>query len=344
MKSTLLVIILTAITINVFAQKETFDAVSYNPIKGWKKERTDKFVRFSKIDEAKGTFCIISIYPSAGGGNASKSNFDTSWQKIVGEPLGAGEPGMEELKTENGWELQTGSAQFTKEGVTGIAMLVTASNNGTMVNMLVLFNSDVYAVQLQDFIGSIDLKKVSSSSSSNPSLAGIWRDNIPEAQGYVNGRPQYGAGYFRREYTFNSNGTYTFLYKAWSVNLKNILFVYETGSYTVNNNKLTISPASGKTEEWTKTSNGSTTEWGKRIKSENKKLQRTSYVFEVTKYYEQTSLGLYYDQPTGREANPVSNEAGGRNKASYSLSQSGTDISLPPGFRISITQSGLPIR
>jgi len=343
MKQILLFALLTSFTIHVFAQHETFGVVSYKPVKGWKKERTDKFVSFSKTDEAKGTFCMISIYPAGTGNSDSKTNFDSSWQKIVRGPLGAGDPKMETASTENGWELQTGSAQFDKEGLTGIAMLVTASNNGTIANMLVLYNSDAYNAQLNEFISSIELEKIpqtkSNKAATRPdgnatSVVGLWRDNVPETRGYVNGRPQYTAGYFRREYTFNTNGTYTFLYKMWSTSAKNILFVYEKGTYIINGNKLTIHPASGKSEEWTKGPGGSTTAWGKRVRSENKKLVSTTYTFEITTYYEQTALNFIYNTSSERESNPDNKENNGSRKFSYTLAKSGSDITLPPDFRI----------
>lgn len=253
MKSIILLIVLTVFTSNLYAQKESFDVLTYKPIKKWKKEKTEKSVSFSITDEAKGTFCIISLYPSIDGEAESKTNFDNSWKKIAKEQLGAGDATMEAVNTENGWELQTGSASFDKGGLSGIALLVTATSHTKMVNMLVLFNSDAYSTQLNDFISSIELKKVSVSNYSdfpkgqtsnstnaknnkltelsegnqvNNTIVGVWANNLLETSGYMNNVPQYSGGYFRKEYTFKSNGTYFYSFKSWSVYAKSILYGY----------------------------------------------------------------------------------------------------------------------
>jgi len=324
-----------------FAQKETFDIVSYQPIAGWKKERTDKSISFSKIDEGKGTFFIISIYPALDGSTDSKTNFDNSWQKIVKESLGAGSAKMEAVNTENSWELQTGSAPFNKDGLAGIAMLITASNSNKMVNMLVLFNLDTYMEQLNDFISSVELKQIdnsnsadvtTTSTSNNNSIVGIWADNLLETSGYANGYPQYTAGYFRKEYTFKDDGTYLYFHKTWSVYSKPILYIYETGNWSVSGNKLTISPAKGKAEEWSKAASGRTSEWGTLIKSQDAKLEKATYTFEIKNYSgsQSTALLLTSDKPTERDG--TSNNNGGAQTNSYAWRKEAL-IDLPPGFK-----------
>jgi hypothetical protein len=60
---------------------------------------------------------------------------------------------------ENGWEIQSGVAPFQKDGNQGLAMLVTASGFGKMVNVLVLTNTQAYETNITAFLGSISLKK-----------------------------------------------------------------------------------------------------------------------------------------------------------------------------------------
>lgn len=324
-----------------FAQKETFDIVSYKSISGWKKERTDKAVSFSKIDEAKGTFCMISIYPSLDGSADSKTNFDNSWQKIVQEQLGTIDVKMEAVSSENGWELQTGSAQFNKDGLTGIAMLVTASSNNKMVNMLMLFNSDTYMEQLNNFISSVELKQIANSNSaavtttstgSDNSIVGIWANNLLETSGYSNGYPQYTAGYFRREYTFKSDGTYLFFHKTWSAYSKPILYIYETGNWSVSGNRLTISPTKGRSEEWSKAASNRNNEWGALIKSKDAKLEKVTYTFEIKTYSGSQSTALLLTSDKRTERDGASNNSGGTQTNSYALGTKAL-IDFPPGFK-----------
>ena len=42
------------------AQKQTFDLVSYTAPKGWKVDKKEKTIAFTKEDNAKGTFCVIT--------------------------------------------------------------------------------------------------------------------------------------------------------------------------------------------------------------------------------------------------------------------------------------------
>lgn len=342
MKSCTFFIVLLMLACNSYGQKESFDVVTYTAVKGWKKELSDKSVSFSKTDEAKGTFCIISIYQSIDGVIDSKTNFDNSWQRIVKETLGAGSPKKEAPKTtETGWEIQSGAAQFTKDGLTGIAMLITASSNSKVVNMLVLLNSDVYNDQLNNFIASVNLKKQAitnnneaaiTKGTSNASLVGIWASNLLETSGYANGYAQYSGGYFRKEYTFKSDGTYTHFHKTWSVYSKTIRYVYETGTWSANGNTLTISPTSGKAEEWSKAASGRTNEWGRLLKSQNTKLEKVTYSFEIRNYTGSQSSALILTSGKATQRDGSSNTGNNVQTFSYA-SRKEAIIDFPPGFK-----------
>ena len=51
----------------IFAQQQTFDITTFTPPKGWKKEKSESAVQFSKEDAAKGTYCIITVLKSIPG-------------------------------------------------------------------------------------------------------------------------------------------------------------------------------------------------------------------------------------------------------------------------------------
>lgn len=343
MKTTILFLLIILSTGFTFAQKETFDLVSYTPVKGWKKEQTDKSISFSNIEQQKNTFCVISIYKSLEGGADSKNNFDNSWQKIVQEPLGAGNPKMEAPGNENGWNLQTGSAKFSKDGLEGIAILVTASSGNKMMNLLVLLNSDKYMPQVNGFISSIELKQTDKSvndgvsqtfaSKSNSSVTGLWTNYILETTGYsINGMPQYTAGYLRKEYNFYPDGTYLFRNKQWLTKANNIVFIYEKGTYSVNGNQITITPKNGKSGFWTKTS--SSKEWGKLVKYSDYKLEKTTYNFEIIEDPTYgNSIVLKPGKPTLRDGGQF-NAANDPYEFRYSYRTLETSIDNPPGFRI----------
>jgi hypothetical protein len=67
---------------------------------------------------------------------------------------------MQPVATENGWEVQSGYASFESDGSKGIALLVTATNNEKMVNVVILTNTDAYQTEMSAFLESLTLKKI----------------------------------------------------------------------------------------------------------------------------------------------------------------------------------------
>jgi len=147
------------IQLSAAAQNETFDISTYTPPKGWKKDKSDSAVQFSKEDAAKGTYCMITLLKAVPGTASSRENFDAAWDNVVkGMVKVSAAPEMQPPATENGWEAQSGYAPFESEGTKGIALLVTSSSSETMVNIIILTNSDVYESEMTAFLGSVSFK------------------------------------------------------------------------------------------------------------------------------------------------------------------------------------------
>lgn len=164
----LLLFIFASISFSAFAQKESFDILSFTPVANWQMERSDNTVSLTGVDEANGTFCIITLYKSLDGSADSKKNFRTAWKKVVQDNFGTGKPKMEDPSNENGWELQTGAAAFDKSGTKGVVTLVTATANSKMINLVILTNSDTYLTQISDFMSSIELPNAADPATSTP--------------------------------------------------------------------------------------------------------------------------------------------------------------------------------
>ena len=142
------------------SQIETFDISSYTSPKGWKRAITENAVQFTKEDAAKGTYCLITLYKSIPGTANSKDNFDMAWASLVKEMVAvSAAPEMQPAETENGWETLSGNAGFESDGNKGIAILVTATGSGKMVNLIILTNTDVYEKEMTTFLESVSLKK-----------------------------------------------------------------------------------------------------------------------------------------------------------------------------------------
>lgn len=87
---------------------------------------------------------------------------------------------------------------------------------------------------------------------------------------------------------------------------------YETGVWSVNGDQLSIDPVKGQNEEWSKigkTSNGNSDvtnrsineTWGKKLKTNARKLEKYTYTFNVGKNGDKTALMLQRHRRTERE-------------------------------------------
>lgn len=330
-------LMLTMIT--AIAQKESYDVVKYTAVKNAKKETADGYVSFTLTDNTKGGYCRIVIYKSAEGSTDSKINFDNDWQQFI-QPLGAGNAQMQPVTTENGWELQNGTAQFNGNGLSGAAMLVTATAGNKFVSMVIMFNSDAYIEIITSFIGSVELQKPTASpgttlqqnsNANSNSVVGIWVTNVAETRGFVNGHLMYTGGYTRKEYQIKDDGTYIFRVKNWLVNNETIYFAYEYGTWAMENNKLTITPKNGNAGWWNKDKiTNDVNKWGNYQKAADYKIQTATYTLEIkTDSYYGNSIILNCSKATERDG-------GQFNQPPYRFAyvqRKETLIDNPPGFK-----------
>lgn len=139
---------------------ETFDIATFTAPKGWNKQASQSSLQLSTEDKASGAFCLITLFKSIPGTDDSKANFDAAWDTVVkGAVNVSAAPQMVSPTSDDGWEAQSGVAAFEKDGTKGIAMLVTISGYGKMVNVFVLTNGDTFQQNISDFLGSATLKK-----------------------------------------------------------------------------------------------------------------------------------------------------------------------------------------
>ncbi len=139
---------------------ETFDIATFKSPKGWNKQAGQSSLQLSTEDKASGAYCLITLFKSIPGTDDSKANFDAAWETVVKGAVNVSTaPQMVNPTADDGWEAQSGVAAFEKDGTKGIAMLVTISGYGKMVNVLVLTNTDAYQQTISDFLGSATLKK-----------------------------------------------------------------------------------------------------------------------------------------------------------------------------------------
>lgn len=158
--------------IDTLAQNQTFDFTTFTPPAGWKKNISESTIQFTKEDNIKGTYCAISLFKAVPGTADSKKNFDATWETVVKELVTvSAAPQMQPVAKEDGWEAQTGYAQFESEGNKGLVMLVTSSGFEKMVNIIILTNTDVYEKNITDFLESVSFNKSVTKTNTNNKVA-----------------------------------------------------------------------------------------------------------------------------------------------------------------------------
>ncbi|MBO9674274.1 MAG: hypothetical protein J7577_12570 [Sphingobacteriaceae bacterium] len=338
-KNIFLLSLLLAMNCTSFAQQQTFDVISYSLPKGWQEQRNEGGVQLSVSDKKTGAYAIVVITKAKESTGSASENFNNDWLKLVKGTVQVNDaPVLEKPAKENGWDVISGNANYTDGTNTGAATLLTATGGGQMVSVVLMTNTKQYQNELLAFMQSLKLSKATQNSVNNQaitnnigglSIVGLWRDNHLEVSGYFNGFPQYTAGYFRREYLFKEDGTYTFRLKNWSTLLKEILFASESGTYTVSGNQITITPNKGRGEWWSKKDNN-TKLWGNRLNASDYKLEKVNYTFEIKYYSGTNNYGLLLNPKKNTERDGTYNQNG----FSYTQSRTGESIiDNPPGFK-----------
>lgn len=324
--------------INSFAQKQSFDVVSYNFPKGWKQQQNEGGVQLSVTDNKTGAYAIALITKATESKAEAAENFNTDWNKLVKTTVQVnGAPVMQEPLMTNGWNIISGTAGYTDGTQKGSVTLLTATGEEKMVSVILMSNTDKYQDELLTFVNSLSLTKISPGTTSvetkpatksdniQSTLAGkIWEARSMEKYGAAYGSMSgyYTGGFWTYQYKFNADGSYQFVYNAASALATNPVNVlqYESGTYAVNGNQITITPLKGANEEWSvgKINNGMSAEHIrqiletriKRLKKTARKFEKTTYPFTV-EYWQgnnANALCLKHTKNTVREGSPGQND------------------------------------
>lgn len=328
------------------AQKETYDVVSYTLPAGWQKAENTNGLQLSVTDSKTGEYAMAVIIKSTGSNATANENFSNNWATLVkGTVSVSDEPTMLEPAKDKDWDIVSGWAHYTDGANKGVVTQITATGYGKVSVLITMTNAEKFQNTLKDLLNSLELTALSASRVQNTpasgaavgtSIAGLWTSYITETNGtFSNGMPMTTGGYFRHEYVFNADGTYRFLEKDFSAYSKNIFFAYETGTWSINGNELTVTPAQGKNEEWSKNASGRNNEWGGLLKTTGRKLEKITYTVEIEYLSgaKETRLNLLYDKPTNREGRQSNDDSHQNKWHYYSRAIDKSLIDLPPGMK-----------
>ena len=290
MKKNILLFVFCTAAATTFAQKETFDLTSFNPPKDstgktWKKEVTENITSYTFINNKNNSWCRINIVKSTASKGSIEMDFDSEWQELIVKSYKpAGAPQVNEVLTRDGWKIRSGVATFSFNSSSATAMLTTMSGFDRCASIVTTTNTEDYFNAISVFMKSVDIKKPETivqpvTGNNNTSIIGTWSASASDNSDY---RVKNGVmNYITRQYTFNTNGSYSFISKAFDPLMDKILLGRETGTYAINGNTLTINPQKSVLEAWSKKDGRD--EWGEKLNTQNIALEKITYQF--TKHY-----------------------------------------------------------
>lgn len=298
--------ILLFFSANTFAQRrEIFDLTSFQPPKGWTKQAGKDSIQLST--ENKTNYCLVILFKSIPGLGGPEENFDAAWETIVKEAVNVpSKPTMFPSDSKGEWLIAGGFAPFDKNGEKGVAVLYTATGYGTMINALVLTNTQIYEGEIKELLESISFKKPAAGAPVMPvvsesQIVGTWGQNLGAHMVYGDPVAAGMAGYSKDQYTFNANGTYTFVSKTFRMSYNKIILVKENGTYQSNGDILSVKPQKSVIQAWSKLNGGD--KFGRLLASQNRELEAVNYKFR--KHYfsgiDEWNLVLQADRPTERD-------------------------------------------
>lgn len=329
-----------------FAQKQRFELVSYTMPKGWLQQRNEGGLQLSITNKRTGDYAIAVITKATASASSDAENFINDWNRLVKSTVQVNdEPEMQDPTSNSGWNIISGSAKYTDKNNTGSATLLTATGGGQTLSVVLMTNTKQYQNDLLALLNSLELAKavrnepgnaapVTSNESGKPPTAAatassndlatmapvnsaltgrIWEGTSSEkftGAGAMTGH--YTGGFHTVQYKFNSDSTYRFVEVLASFYTTTKTLKYETGTWSVDGDQLTIKPTKGQNEEWSKvgkTSNGNSDvvnravndTWGRKIKASTRKLEKYTYSFSISKNGDKNALVLQRNGPTERE-------------------------------------------
>lgn len=307
MKQLFILAVSLAVSIQLFAQKEKFDLVTYMPPANWKKETQQNVVSYTFMSKDKTTFCQLGVYRSTTSKGSIELDFESEWKDLVLKTYKVTiAPEGNEIVEADGWKVKSGASNFSFDGGTAMVLLTSMSGYNRVVSIIALTNSQDYLKDIDAFLSSIDLEKPAETPAppvNNPgadnSIMGTWTATSSDNSNY---RVKNGVmNYIMKQYTFNADGTYIFVSKAFDPLMNNIILGKENGSFQINGASITVSPKKSVLEAWSKKNGGD--DFDKLLNSQPVALEKVTYQFR--KHYfsgiQETDLVLQSDKPTKRD-------------------------------------------
>jgi hypothetical protein len=160
MKKLLLLICAFCAFVGSSYAQNTYNVFNYKKPAGYKEEKKQGFISYTKTNNAKGTYCIIGLYEQTKASATLSESFDANWQELVVQPYNVTEAPIKEKETvQDGWKLLSGAASFEYSGSNAMAMLITLQQGTADANIILITNGQEYLTDYENFIGTIKMNK-----------------------------------------------------------------------------------------------------------------------------------------------------------------------------------------
>ncbi len=291
---------------------ESFDIATFEAPNGWQRQDKGGVMILNTSDTQKGTYAMIMLFGSGTSTGNAKSDFDDDWAEFIAGQLEIkGKPAAEPVEKKDGWDVISGGTAFENDLGPAAVLMSTYSGFGKTFSAAAIFNSQDHLLAIEAFAASIKLKKTAVASQpvpvnndNNASILGTWGASASGQQMYDDYKNAYAInnyGYPSRQYTFNDNGTYSYVSKTFRMTFDKLLLVKENGTYQISGSNITISPQKSVIQSWSK--KDGTDKWGKLLTTQNRPLEKATY--QLTKHYfsgiQLWNLVLQADKATERD-------------------------------------------
>lgn len=281
MKTIAFLSLLISFSITSFAQKQTFDLVTFTPPKGWTKEEKQNVIVYSKVDNKNKTWCQIGVYKSTASKGNIEADLQSEWNEMAVKQFNITDP-MQATETQeaDGWKIKTGSGKFTFNNKPSAVLLTTFSGYNRCTSIIATTNSQAYFETIENFVGSIDIRKpeisILQQTIVNVPIIGSWGKSNAVSQ--INNR--FGNySYNKQQYTFNADGSYSFAAKTYDERSSETYLIKERGGFVISGNAITLTPNTSVIEAWSKKNGGDN--WNQLKSTQKRPLEIVTYQFSI---------------------------------------------------------------
>lgn len=145
--------------VEFYINKETFDIITYNAPKNWKKEGNQNSINYSIVNYQDKSWCQIGIVKSTISKGNIEQDFNSEWVELAAKPFNiTTAPQKSDISVADGWKIQSGSGQFTFNNNKAVVILTTFSGYGRCVSIVATTGNQRHLDDIERFISHVDIK------------------------------------------------------------------------------------------------------------------------------------------------------------------------------------------